>query len=131
MWKVPWSMKPIRVGFLFRRRKSLFSEERGIGCKLLNQLGDGLPNSLQAVESGQVFRYSLLFSLFSGNSGLPADPGSAARCGAAGGGHLRFNETSSILGSSAPCADRTPSSVGATEERVHPPPLVSASSFRK
>src|SRR5882762_4659842 len=42
-----------RANSLFGQKTSLFPEEQGIGCKLLNPLGDGLPPPPQEAEIGR------------------------------------------------------------------------------
>src|ERR1700730_316784 len=83
-------VKPIGVSSLFRRtnslfghKSSLFPEEQGMGCKLLNSFDDRLPKPLQEAGIGRNFQTSLLISLLSGNAGLGAGPVSAdghSRC---------------------------------------------------
>ena len=66
--------KPITVNSLIRQPDSLFThqeilfpEEQGISCKLLNPLGDRLPNEAKGPESGEISKNSLFISLLSGN----------------------------------------------------------------
>ena len=50
-----WSADSLfgRANSLFGQKTSLFPEEQGIGCKLLNPLGDGLLQPLQEAEIGR------------------------------------------------------------------------------
>jgi len=50
---------------LLWQKKSLFRQEQGIGCRLLNPLGERLPKPPQGAGIGRSSKYSLLISLFS------------------------------------------------------------------